>query len=112
MALQLVGGLFVLFEQLDCRFPDASQVSLRYGPHLFLRREVPLILLIIEEVKSVIGAVARFPPVTSLLEPLFLQRVERREQAMRWERFSFWGDMLQVSCRVEERGMTLVEKIS
>jgi hypothetical protein len=60
----------------------------------------------------VIGTVTRFPPVTSLLEPLFLQRVERRKQAMRWERLSFWGDMLQVSCRVEVRVMPLVEKIS
>jgi hypothetical protein len=106
-----MGGLLVLFEQLDCRFPDASQVSLRYGTHLFLRREVPLILLVIKEVKSVIGTVARFPPVTSLLEPLFLQRVECRKQAMRWKRLILW-DMVQVSCRVEKRGMTLVEKIS
>jgi len=107
-----MGRFLVLFEQLDCRFPDAPQVSLRYGPHLFLGGEVPLILLVIEEVKSVIGTVTRFPPVTSLLEPLFLQRVERREQAMRRERLILWGDMLQVSCRVEERGMPLVEKIS
>ena len=106
-----MGGLLVLFEQLDCRFPDASQVSLRYGTHLFLRREVPLILLVIKEVKSVIGTVARFPPVTSLLEPLFLQRVERRKQAMRRERLILW-DMVQVTYRVQERGTPLVEKIS
>lgn len=106
-----MGGILVLFEQLNSRFPDASQVSLRYGPHLFVRGEVPLILLIIKEVKSVIGTIARFPPVTSLLEPLFLQRVERRKQAMRGERLILW-DMLQVSCRVEERGTSLVEKIS
>ena len=64
----------MLFEQLNTRFPDASQVSLRYGPQLllFLRREVLPIILTLKEVKCVIGAVARFPPIVVLLEPLFL----------------------------------------
>jgi len=82
VALQPIGGLLVLFEQLDSRFPDASQLSLRYGSHLLLRRKLLLAILIIEEVKSVIGAVARFPPTATLLEPFFLQGVECRKQSM------------------------------
>jgi hypothetical protein len=81
-----MGRLLVLFEQLYSRFPDASQLSLRYRPHLLLRRELLLVILFIEKVKSVIGgAVARFPPISPLLEPLFLQGVECLKQAMRGE---------------------------